>query len=1450
MPAMGSPAVAADDLVERLLAEEVDALRLLSAHDQRPQALRSLDERGTAQNLVRQQYTGRYPFELLQNANDAVVDAAGKRKVKFVLTQTALLVGNTGRAFAEDEVRAICSLGRSSKDPRKSIGYKGLGFKSVGEITTRPQVYSPPYHFGFDADQVTTIVTDAVGPLPAGQHLPVYAFPIPLTSTDAGDDAVTVQELLDDDFVTVMRLPLADDVARSDVQQHLKALLQPELLLLLDATDGLELVGSAKDFVATRSIPPAPPAETVDNDSPNRVSLTVNGHDHHWLVFRRRHPITDPNLLQGLGEAWAHVTSVSTIVAVPLADNKLVDPSRPRPLHVYFPAEDTSGCAALLHADFALDLDRRHISRTPEATGYNGWLVQHLADHIAAAAERLARLQPGDPGIVALFAPRTPSTGMGQELRKGIDAALRTTRFIAGRDHQPHSPHELSLLPVSLHDETTVTELLDLPTEPVLADLTPRHPDRDWLLTIGASNITEPAALQWLRNPDTNLEVFYRALVTWADRAARRSTFEAALTNVDCVHLTSGAWGRPSDRVFFPRERDEPDLPDDLPISIAALPPVPRLDLLLEAAGVRRFRWRELLLDQVLPWLTDPDTNPALRVRAHGVLRAYFATDPRGDQEVLNRTGDVLLPAADRTGGLTILTPARRIYFPSSWTGNDDLEQLYGPFGHVEFLAIPPTTNVADHDDPTDSPPDPPPTNTPADIADHNYLAWLGVRDHPRLERADRTGVRWANLDQHPHARAQTTAWHAWLATPQIQQARQCDQGHPESQQLRRSYTMDRLPDLIATRDPQRLMVFSRLLAQHWTEYAQGMRAEINCLHGNHRGGNPRSVPSLLNHLLSTRAWLPANRAGELELTIPSQAWRAVPDMSKALGSVLALLPPELDGRAIQCWADLGVVDAARPSVHDLVDLLHRLAKNHDPTDSATSDSTLDRRRAPLDTARWAMRQLNEDLTRGDPGADDLLLKDIPLLAQHGDTYIFDTNPYLCQDPMLAETWQDIVPILSADRDIRTLASRLRLRRLEDVVTITAQARGPLPERSEGLLERLRQAAPYLAAAALENAPASRPTLLRWLSRLEVVACDELVLAYGLNGQQREREEATTYIEERIETRGRRRRIGTVYLEVPDGADPDWFSLGPQLAEYLEVGQRDAFALLLQSNDAERRHYLRSRGISEAALEEAARELQVELLEPEIDLEKSIFLEDQTNPNLDEVEHPAGTPEDEKGDGTGPEPTPTPGPTTKTTRTPPELPPLDPGTVQVEEGPDLPVVGPERGGPARATSGTGTTIDWDRVAASNRATGRRGEQWVYQQERARVQARGLDPDKVLWQSHLDETSNYDIRSLDDDGHPLYIEVKATAGSDLHASMEISNAELSLAMAHRYRYMIYRVLDANSARPRIVRFRDPIGRIVEGHGAIKVTGAKVFLSPREDPQPPDNPETATSAISEP
>jgi len=133
----GTPA----ELVRRLTKGGLDSFRDDVAAGRVDIGLKALDERGAASEIVRDQYTGRYPLELIQNANDAAASLGSSGgRVKFVLTESALLVADQGAGFGTDQVRAICGLARSSKDPRKNIGYKGLGFKSVAEITAKPQV--------------------------------------------------------------------------------------------------------------------------------------------------------------------------------------------------------------------------------------------------------------------------------------------------------------------------------------------------------------------------------------------------------------------------------------------------------------------------------------------------------------------------------------------------------------------------------------------------------------------------------------------------------------------------------------------------------------------------------------------------------------------------------------------------------------------------------------------------------------------------------------------------------------------------------------------------------------------------------------------------------------------------------------------------------------------------------------------------------------------------------------------------------------------------------------------------------------------------------------------------------------------------------------------------------------------------------------------------------------
>ena len=96
---------------------------------------------------IAQEYRGRCILELLQNAHDALANAEADdpRRISFVLSTSpkpVLLIGNSGHPFRYKDFKGICELGQSPKDPNESVGNKGLGFRSVLEVSTCPEVWS------------------------------------------------------------------------------------------------------------------------------------------------------------------------------------------------------------------------------------------------------------------------------------------------------------------------------------------------------------------------------------------------------------------------------------------------------------------------------------------------------------------------------------------------------------------------------------------------------------------------------------------------------------------------------------------------------------------------------------------------------------------------------------------------------------------------------------------------------------------------------------------------------------------------------------------------------------------------------------------------------------------------------------------------------------------------------------------------------------------------------------------------------------------------------------------------------------------------------------------------------------------------------------------------------------------------------------------------------------
>lgn len=111
-----------------------------------------------AQRLAEDLYATSTHFimELVQNADDNSYGAHATPFIQFFLRPDYLLVSNNENGFEEDNVRALCSLGKSTKAKKQGyIGEKGIGFKSVFVWTDEPHVLSNGFDFKFKHGNIT-----------------------------------------------------------------------------------------------------------------------------------------------------------------------------------------------------------------------------------------------------------------------------------------------------------------------------------------------------------------------------------------------------------------------------------------------------------------------------------------------------------------------------------------------------------------------------------------------------------------------------------------------------------------------------------------------------------------------------------------------------------------------------------------------------------------------------------------------------------------------------------------------------------------------------------------------------------------------------------------------------------------------------------------------------------------------------------------------------------------------------------------------------------------------------------------------------------------------------------------------------------------------------------------------------------------------------------------------
>jgi len=456
--------------------------------------LANLKERAYLERTIANQYRGRYLLELLQNAVDAMHkhatsmlppdlskgDESEYNDEVFVagldgyrchveLTPLALYVANDGQSFDENDVRGVCAMGQSTKPAGEYIGYKGLGFRAVLEISDSPEIYSGAYQFGFSAAQTLTLLGET-SVKPDVQAIPILTVPFQRTAADPqlpASERTVLARLQKAGYATIVRLPLKSVPVGlySEVREACQQLLSDHTLLFLPYITDLSVAisddGSGVTTTINKSsreviIKPTELAlqvrvsrlifrqtETLSGARQAQADVLGVGQTvitpQDWLLVEARQPlpVTDPQLITALEDpTWQGVKQVGIAAAYPLArlpwgggDVFLKRRAAALPFFAHFPTQEGNGLGLAVSSDFYLSASRKQIEWE---VAYNQWLAMRVADFICGPALHAVHyLYPDDAALVEILADYAYyNDRFGRAFREIMDNNLTHTAFV------------------------------------------------------------------------------------------------------------------------------------------------------------------------------------------------------------------------------------------------------------------------------------------------------------------------------------------------------------------------------------------------------------------------------------------------------------------------------------------------------------------------------------------------------------------------------------------------------------------------------------------------------------------------------------------------------------------------------------------------------------------------------------------------------------------------------------------------------------------------------------------------------------------------------------------------------------------------------------------------------------------------------------------------------------
>lgn len=364
--------------------------------DEAQQSPALLSDLAGLERYIAESYDARSFVELLQNADDA-----GASRFLIQRVGAFLLVANDGRPFTQTDFESLCRSAASSKSRGTSIGYRGIGFKSVVGLAEKIHLISGALEATFSRDLTAR-------ELPAATRVPLIRIPHPLPQGDRVHFDRALHDLRAQGFTTIF---VFADLIATGIEAEFSAFDESALLFLRHIRQ-IELRTDVETVVSVRRETIDPRLRLVRLAGPSGINT--------WTLLERA----------GIALAFAH-------------DEKGIKrlDERQAVVHAFLPTHEITGLAVKINGDISTDPSRTRVVLDERTKACIEQIAQLVIDVITESLEgasafineqMLAALIPFSDPRMASFQRRSFKTEFLAALQHAAKSHFADLRYRPG----------------------------------------------------------------------------------------------------------------------------------------------------------------------------------------------------------------------------------------------------------------------------------------------------------------------------------------------------------------------------------------------------------------------------------------------------------------------------------------------------------------------------------------------------------------------------------------------------------------------------------------------------------------------------------------------------------------------------------------------------------------------------------------------------------------------------------------------------------------------------------------------------------------------------------------------------------------------------------------------------------------------------------------------------------